>query len=173
MEIRQAKIEDLEDVLTVYADLIDAMQGDPSKPKWQKGIYPSKRFLQRAIEKEELFVAVEADTIISAIIINGDHAEEYSQVEWPSDITDADFYVIHVLAISPQWQGKGIAKRMVAFAIDYAKRQGKKAIRLEALEENVAARKLYLSAGFHSVGPIKIFSEDKGWINCQLFELLI
>ena len=41
---------------SLYWELIDQEQGDPSFPHWKKGIQPSDEMLHNSIDKKELYV---------------------------------------------------------------------------------------------------------------------
>ena len=70
-------------------------------------------------------------------------------------------------------QGQGIAKQMVAFAAQTAGKNRMKAIRLDVLKQNVPAAKLYLSMGFQYIDTVKMFYEDTGLADFQLYELIL
>ncbi len=52
------------------------------------------------------------------------------------------------IAVHPDYRRKGIGKRLIEFAIQLAKREGKKEIYLEVRVSNIAAQMLYKQAGF-------------------------
>ena len=43
LEIRTAKEEEFENVVSFYDAVIDGMQNAESKPGWKKGIYPDEK----------------------------------------------------------------------------------------------------------------------------------
>ena len=88
-----------------------------------------------------------------------------------SDALRSEFMVIHMLGVHNDFAGRGVAKEMVRFAIETAKAAGMKAIRLDVLEGNVPAERLYASLGFIYVDTIKLFYEDTGRVDFKLFEL--
>jgi ribosomal protein S18 acetylase RimI-like enzyme len=64
----------------------------------------------------------------------------------PEDETEEGEYYIDCLAVLPEYQGKGIGKSLLRFAIEtYVKSQGKV---LGLLVEKLEARKLYEKVGF-------------------------
>ena len=56
MIFRKAVKEDFDNIKSLYWELIDQEQGDPSFPHWKKGIHPSDEMLHNSIGKEELYV---------------------------------------------------------------------------------------------------------------------
>ena len=51
--------------------------------------------------------------------------------------------------------------------------RGMKAIRLDVLEGNLPAEKLYQKVGFQYAGSLNIFYEDTGWADFNLYEYSI
>ena len=55
---------------------------------------------------------------------------------------------LHVLGVSPDYQGKGIARQLIHEALCLCKENGKKVLRLDVIGTNTVAKKLYPSQGF-------------------------
>lgn len=68
------------------------------------------------------------------------------------DETNSEEIYIDTVSVSPNHQGKGIGKQLLAAAINQAKEENHKKIGLLVDFENPHAKKLYLSLGFKSVG---------------------
>ena len=85
----------------------------------------------------------------------------------------SEFMVIHMLGVHSDFAGRGLAKEMVRFAIETAGAAGMKAIRLDVLKGNVPAERLYPAMGFSYVDTIKLFYEDTGRVDFELFELVL
>ena len=51
MIFRKAVKEDFDNIKSLYWELIDQEQGDPSFPHWKKGIHPSDEMLHNSIGK--------------------------------------------------------------------------------------------------------------------------
>ena len=67
LEIRTAKEEEFENVVSFYDAVIDGMQNAKSKPGWKKGIYPDEKFLNGAIERQELLIGI-LDGVITCLL---------------------------------------------------------------------------------------------------------
>lgn len=59
---------------------------------------------------------------------------------------------IHNLAVAPDKRRAGIGRRLLAEAIDVARRHGALVVHLDVRQGNVAARALYRAMGFREVG---------------------
>lgn len=62
---------------------------------------------------------------------------------------------------------------MVKKVIDTARENNVKTIRLDVLEGNIPAEKVYRKMGFRYVDTIPMFYEDTGWTDFRLFEYII
>ena len=57
--------------------------------------------------------------------------------------------------------------------IEYSENQGKKAVRLDAIEPNIPAQRLYESMDFKKRGVKYWFAANIGWMNFYLYEYLV
>ena len=76
--------------------------------------------------------------------------------------------VCHALASATSLQGKGIGRQMVEYCIEYAKRHGYKALRLDVVPDNIPARKLYEKCGFQHVGEADL---ERGIAEIPMFSM--
>ena len=173
MEIRQAKISELNDVMQYYYDITDDMKGSEFKPGWEKDVYPTREAVQNAIQNDELFIAVIDKTVVASMILNHECTDGYETASWNISATPEEIISIHALGVSVKQQGKGISKQMVQKAIDYCMSQNIKAIRLDVLGGNIPASKLYESMGFKYIETLKLFYEDTGLTDFLLYELVL
>lgn len=173
MTVTRAMEDQFESVRRFYHSLIDAMAEGPSYVKWQKDIYPAPEFLEDSIRNGELYIVTVSDEIAAAMVFNHDYNESYKQCQWQTDADDSEVMVIHALGVHPYYSGKGYAKAMVEKAISIARDSGMKAIRLDVLEGNIPAEKLYLGFGFKYMTTLQRYYENTGWTNFKLYELLL
>lgn len=62
---------------------------------------------------------------------------------------------------------------MVGFAVDYAKSNGGRTVRLDVLKGNLPANKLYERAGFQKLNTITMYYPDTGNMDFELYELIL
>lgn len=56
------------------------------------------------------------------------------------------------LAVSPEFQGKGVGKALMCAALEHFKKHGMVYARIETLEQNYKGKRFYPSLGFKEVG---------------------
>ena len=170
MVVRKAKPNQLQAVIAFYYDVIDAVGDSGDSVKWRKDVYPSPAFLSDSIGCGELFIAEEGGLIVGAMVLNQQSDDAYRAVKWPTQAEDTEVTVIHVLAIRQSHRNLGYAKQMVRFAIDCAREQRHKAIRLDVLKDNRSAKALYSGMGFQYLQTVTMYYEDTGWAVFDLYE---
>ena len=173
MIIKKANSEQYQLVREFYHSLIDGLVGAPYNAGWKKDIYPAPEYLMESIDNGELFIAVQNGDIIGAMVLNHQCNEGYREFQWPTDALDDEVMVIHALGIHPSKTGNGYAKQMVAFAIQTARQNKQKVIRLDVLKGNLPAEKLYSGMGFQYLHTLPMFYEDTGWTDYELYEYVI
>ena len=63
--------------------------------------------------------------------------------------------------------------QLVRGALDIARLQHKKALRLDALESNLPARRLYESQGFAYRGRQRLWADNTGWTQFCYYEWIL
>lgn len=156
-----------------YWNLIDEMSDVNEQIGWKKGIYPSDDFLMKSLEKGELFILKEDDILRACVVLNSDYNMGYVDVPWSIKCEADEVLIPHALAVSPNCQGKGVGKRVVKEILNYAKTEGKKAVRLDILGTNTTAEKLYTGCGFQFAQAKIMFYEDTGWTEYKMYEMRV
>ena len=170
MNIQKAEPEQYPAVRAFYHSLIDAITGQTNTVGWKKDIYPAPEFLLDSIRKGELYLAAEDEEILAAMVLNHDCNEGYREFAWPTEATPEEVTMIHALGVHPRHARQGCAKKMVLFAIETARENHQKVIRLDVLKGNVPAEKLYNGLGFQLLHTLPMFYEDTGWTDFELYE---
>ena len=131
--------------------------------------YPSLKRLRKDIEKEELYVYEQDETISGIIVITEDMDEEYIPIPWLSR-TNSNIY-IHRLATHPQVWGQGYAQKMMDFAEDHARQRNFESVRLDTFSQNKRNQRFYESRGYQRLGNIYFPKQSEHPFYC--YELLI
>ena len=173
MEIRPALLCEYDAVAAFYDRLIDEMQSAVYKPGWEKGIYPTYAFLEESIRRQELYILLLEGEIAAAMVLNRACTDGYERIVWQIEAPPEEISVIHALGLRPVFQGKGLAKAMVAEAIRLCRKRGDRSIRLDVLGGNEPALGLYPAMGFRYMGTLQLYYEDTGLTDFWLYEYLL
>jgi ribosomal protein S18 acetylase RimI-like enzyme len=149
MEIRKAELSDLEDICEIIEECKKYMakKGDEQWPD----THPSKEKIKEGVEEGEHFVAIENGNVVGGLRICG-YDPGYDVVDW--SIEDENPAIVHRLAVSPNMQGKGIAKALMGFVEEYAIGMGSGCVRLDTYINNHTANKFYQELGYQERGRI-------------------
>lgn len=171
MKITQAKITDYDYILAFYDDVIAHTPNMPLYARWKKNQHPTPQGIKAYIEEGSMYIYCENGKIIGAMAITMYQGDDYHAIEWTQQLDDNEVAVIHILAVSPDFQGKGIGTMMIRESLELAKQNGKKSVRLDALASNTPAHKIYEALGFQYRGKQHLYAENTGWTDFFFFEL--
>jgi len=162
LTIRQANIKDKNSVLKFYEELIDQIKDNKYTPQWENGVYPKKENIIKSIKSNEMYIGEKDSKLVCAMVLDHNANKGYENIQWLTDVDFNDVYVIHLLAVKPEYNHQGFAKQLLNFAFDKAKNEGMKSIRLSIMKDNVPAERLYQKKGFEYVGSMEVYDEDRG-----------
>ena len=114
---------------------------------------------------------VDGNEIAACVIANDEKVEGYADAPWQIDSDEV--IVLHVLAVHPNHRGKGLARKLVEGVIEQERKAGKKALRLDVIENNTTAEKLYQKLGFQYVQTKTLYYDVVGEMTFKLYELVL
>ena len=157
--IRKATIHDIDEIEYLYDDLNDYLEEHENGPRWKKGVYPVRENAEEALGESTLYVAVIDEKIVGTVVLSRKQDEAYKEVDWQIEY-DVPVFVVGVLAVHPNYLGRGVAQSLLNYATVLGKECGIKAIRLDTYEENIPAAKLYEKCGFTYMGLLDLGLEE-------------
>ena len=148
---RKAELSEITPIWEILQQAILRRKKDGSK-QWQDG-YPNKDVVQKDIEKGEGFVLVKEQRIIgySAVLVNDEPAYEKIEGNW---LTNDDFVVVHRVAISEKYLGKGYGKMILKRIEDFAVSKNVYSIKADTNFDNIAMMKIFESSGYIYCGEV-------------------
>ena len=187
--IRIAKESDLSAVAAVYEAILDHEDATGLHyTGWKRGAYPTADTARNIFNAGTLYVGVDEDGAIWGSMnlngvqlvdipirlllaaegdrVNGIQLPEYKNGGWSIPAEDDQVAVIHTLTIHPDRAGQGLARQMVAFAEDTARRQGKTVMRFDTGVSNAVSNHLYPTIGYRFAGTVDTFF--MGYVHCPL-----
>mgnify|MGYP000508600728 CR=1 FL=1 len=120
--------------------------------QWDEN-YPDRASIKKDLDTKTLFAYREDDRILGIVVLNEKQDEEYGEINWSTSDTDKNI-VVHRLAVHPDQQGNGIARKIMDFAEQYAKEQNYDAIRLDTFSQNPRNQRFYTKRGYTDLGPV-------------------
>lgn len=155
MEIRKAKISDIDDIEKIYEKIHDSEEKGLTTIGWIRMVYPTRKTAADALNRNDLFVMEDEGNIVAAAIINQVQVDEYKYASWRHIAKDNEVMVLHTLVVDPDQKSRGYGSAFVAFYEKYAKEQGCTSLRMDTNERNMGARRLYQHLGYEEVGIVK------------------
>ena len=114
--------------------------------------YPTMEVFQDDLKREEFFVLNVNEIIIGCVTISEHMDDEYRNVAWLTP--NGNQIYIHRLAVHPNYQNQGYAKRIMGFAEAIAKKKRVHSIRLDTFSKNFRNQKFYELCGYQKLGSI-------------------
>jgi len=156
-EIKLCNINEAVEIFKIYDDCRKAMQSE-GMFQWQNE-YPALENIKQDIEDRTLYGYYENGKCLGAVCISTFQDEEYKEINWKGP--DENVIVIHRLAVNPDSQAKGIARLLMDFAEEYARKEKHSAIRLDSYSQNKRALKFYENRGYQKRGECFFTGRDK------------
>ena len=162
---------DFEVVREKYIEVIKNTKDMNIHARWIYGQHPTDSMIQSYIERKEMYLYMDGQNVAGMTAITMFQGEDYHEILWSQNLKDDEVASLHIFTVSPEYQGKGISKRMMAETISLAMEKGKKAIRLDTLASNIPAQHMYEKLGFEYRGKQNLYAENTGWTDFLYYEL--
>ena len=171
MRLESATREDFDAIIAFYDDVIERTPTMATYARWSKWKHPTAEGIRAYIDEGCMYLYRANGIIVSAMAVTMYQGDDYHAIEWNKQVADDKVAVIHILAVSPDYQGTGIGSEMIREAIRIAQDKGMEAIRLDALASNTPAHRIYKHLGFKFRGKQHLYAENTGWTDFFFFEL--
>lgn len=128
--IYYATIKDLEEIDELAVRVITDMK-DANIPQWELS-YPRKDHFLKDVEKNGLIIYKE-DTILGCMAVLPENDPPYQTINsWIKEKS----IVLHRILVDPNTRGKGIAQKLLDFAIQLGKKDHYESIKIDTHLEN-------------------------------------
>ena len=173
MKIRKGSWRDLDAIAALYEELNNYLECHTNYPGWKKGVYPIREDAIQGVSEQSLFVMLKSERVIGTFILNHHSEDGYKTADWNSNFDDRDVFIVHTLAVHPDFLHQGIGKRLLEFAVDYSVHMKMKARRLDVYEKNIPAIRLYERTGFEYIDTVDLGYSMYGLDLYQLYQRLL
>ena len=148
---RKATPSEIPQIWTIIQQAIVRRKNDGSQ-QWQDG-YPNEDVIKQDITKGIGYVLTDDNTIIgyAAILFNEEPAYELIKGTW---LTNEEFVVVHRVAISDNYIGKGLAQKIFLFTEDLAIENNIFSIKVDTNFDNIPMLKILEKLGYSYCGEV-------------------
>lgn len=161
MNIRLANLEDIPQIMQLIRELVPVMN-EAGNFQWDDH-YPNANVFETDIAEKQLWLAESSGKLAGIIAITTDQDPGYADAGW--DINEPAI-VVHRLAVSIHYQGKGIAAQMMHQAEVVAREVGLNKIRVDTNKVNRATNQLFPKLGYVYAGEISLTGRPGMRFNC-------
>jgi GNAT superfamily N-acetyltransferase len=148
---RKAEYSDAKGIWRILEQGIQRRKADGSN-QWQDG-YPNPEVVQQDIEKGVGFVLMHGDEVAGYICLSINDEPVYADIEgkW---LSDGDFVVYHRVVVSDDFLGKGVGKRLLEEAENFARAHKIPSLRADTNYDNAAMLHLFDTLGYNYCGEV-------------------
>lgn len=148
---RKAKVTEQSQIWEILQGAIRRRKEDGSK-QWQDG-YPNLEVVQKDIEEGVGYVLTEGEKVIGYSVVMVNNEPEYARIEgqW---LTNDDFIVIHRVAVSEAYLGKGLAKKIFGLIEELAVSKNIYSIKVDTNFDNGAMLAIFEKLGYVYCGEV-------------------
>lgn len=169
INLRNAVLEESKEILKFYRKVIDSLEGTEFKTRWSER-YPNLEYIESGIKKREVYVYTENGKITSCFVLNNRFEPEYENIDWMTNAKPQEIVIIHAFAVAQDSAGKGIGKEIFNQIKENSIKNNQKTIRIDIIDGNVGAKKVFEKLGFEYVDTAEIFHRAVGLEKFHLYE---
>lgn len=150
MTIDKATIDQLDNVFQIFKDCRISMEKD-GVYQWTEH-YPTLKIIRNDIQEGYLYCLTQNEKIVGVVNISDIQEPEYKTIHWQNN--DGKILVVHRLAVHPQFQKQGLAKKLMDFSEDYATKNNYSSVRLDAYSGNERVLRFYENRDYKKRGEV-------------------
>ena len=146
--MKKCEIGDLSRILCFYQLVIRETSDMPRYGRWIYGLHPTEEMVEDYVRQGVMYRLEDGQDIAAVVAVTPYQGEDYHGIDWQDELADDEVAVVHLLAVNPHFQKRGYARTAMKDVIELVREKSVKAVRLDALECNAPAHRLYESLGF-------------------------
>ncbi len=177
MQFRRTLETDIDRIMNILAEGRAAL-GALGIDQWQGG-YPHREAIERDVFQGNSYVVLDEDGTVAATAMVGFGGErDYDRIEhglWltPSLSNDPCYAVVHRVAVSSSFKGRGAASFLLSQAEEMTRRHGCASVRVDTHQGNMPMRNLLSKRGFSECGTIYIAHAETATPDRIAYEKLV
>ena len=156
--LTRASPEDTDKVWSIISTSATWLLADKGLDHWSS--YYTRKLVAKKIQNQEVYLLSAGDRPVATISLSSDAVDYYTPDNLNS-FADPKATAVYVssLAVDPNYQGRGIASRLMEFADQAARDRGLKYVRFDCRAEYTDLVDFYKKRGYQEVGS---FTEGEG-----------
>ena len=162
--------DELNIVRAKYIEVIENTPDIKKHARWVYGQHPTDMLLQSYIDNHELYLLMDGDITAGMVALVMHQGKDYEAVDWTKQLANDDVATLHLLAVCPDYRGRGLADTIIDESIAISKANGKKSLRLDTLKTNLPAQHIYEKYGFKYRGTQHLYAKNTGWTDFLFYE---
>ena len=173
MNMKLVQTNDFSLVKSKYLDVIENTPDIEMHARWDYGKHPTDDAIRAYTDNGEMYILTDGETIAGAAALVMHQEQDYEDIEWSFRFKNDQVATLHLLAVCPEFRGKGIGRIILAEAERLTVENGRKALRFDTLSSNIPAQRLYEKTGFTYRGKIHLYAENTGWTDFLYYEKVL
>lgn len=177
LEFRRARREDTAAAQAAYQQIIEHLGATVDYPHWHSENHPTPAEVEQWVEAGDLYLALApgaaGERVAGAMVLDHNAPAAYADAPWTIEAGPTRALVVHALGVHPDFLRQGVARFLVRASLDVAHQKGCRTVRLDTYVENLPARRLYASQGFHDLGLHTLHYDGTDLTQFHLFELVL
>lgn len=159
MFLRMATIQDLPYILKIKEKVVPIMQASGNF-QWSDQ-YPNEGKFKEDLGDDSLYVYEENNMIKGFLAVDNKHPYPYDDIPW--ELTRADSRALHRMAVDPDFQGQGIASKMMREIEHRLAAAGIKGIHTDTSLENERMQSQFEKNGYEYRGQMNLDENLDDW----------
>ena len=104
---------DLAVIREKYIEVIEHTKNMNIHARWIYGQHPTDAMIQSYIDGQEMYLFMDGQIVAGMTAITMYQGEDYHEVIWNQNLKDDEVATLHIFTVTPEYQGKGVSKRMM------------------------------------------------------------
>lgn len=157
MLIKQANMDNIEEILTIYKEAREYMALNGNKDQWGDN-YPPRKLIEEDITLGKCYIAYDKEIcgVFYFAIENDPMYEVIKDGEW---LNDNNYAVVHRIAVSKNTHNKGIASQCIDYAVEICKQNNIFDLRMDTHKDNLPMQHFLEKKSFEKCGIV--YADDR------------
>ncbi len=152
--VRKATSSDIDALMQVYEDGRRSI-AELGIDQWQDG-YPSREVIEDDVAHGVTYIAVDGDGIASAAVLLPPPESDYAEIDGKWSLETENYSVIHRIASSAAYRGKGASSFLLRELIKLSESDGRESVRMDTHRGNTVMQAFLGRHGFEKCGIITL-----------------